>query len=374
MRKALLVVLLTLTGCAAQPEILTDPERINAALRERGLNLNRVVYPFLLNVEMRAWARRMTSESRNSEERLEHLQAGLLNPEEVQIEYAWGYTGTAIEVFEQRKANCLAFTNLFVAMAREVGLPVYFLGVNNIESYRKEGDLVVVSDHIAVGHGVANDRKIFDFSQNPPDDYRHFKRVSDLTAIAMYHSNRGAEALQLGATEDSIDWLKLSVRIDPELANGWVNLGVAYRRQGDHAAAEEAYRKALDLDPQTFSAYQNLASLLRLRGREKEARAYEAMLATAPNRNPYSYLTLGDISLLGGRVNEAEKLYRRAVRLDDRSVEAYAALGKLAMNGGDERKARKLLKKALKIKNSGDPEVEGEHPRLRQLEKALGGG
>lgn len=355
--------LLALSACTSVgPDGPMDPALLQAALRERGVDPTKVVYPYALSDEMRAWAKDAVKGAVSTVERLNKLQASLLDPDQISVRYQWGYTGTAVEVFEQREANCLAFTNLFVGMARELGHEVYYLGVNDVESYRKEGDLVVVSDHIAVGFGSLRDRLVFDFSETPPDDYHNFTKLSDLTAISMFHSNRGAEALQAGLLEEALPWLWLSVRIDPELANAWVNLGVALRRQGDHRGAEEAYRRALEIDPRTYSAYQNLASLLRIERRLEEARAYEELLVTSPSRNPYTYITLGDISRIGGRAQEAEKLYRRAIRLNANDADAYAALGELAASHGDYRRARKMLRKAQRVEDSG------EHPRVRQLE------
>lgn len=358
-------VFLAVASCTSTTSIIMDREDVSAALIERGIAPSSVVYPNGLNDEMRAWAHQVTSGSQSAEERLDKLQRHLLDPDEISVHYEWGYTGTAEEVFENKRANCLAFTNLFVGMARELGLEVYYLGVDDVESYRKEGDLVVVSDHIAVGYGSLGERRIFDFSEKPPDDYRNFTKIPDLTAIAMFHSNRGAESLQRGDVDDAILWLRTAVRVDPELSNAWVNLGVALRRQGDHEGAEEAYRKALAIDPRTYSAYQNLASLLRIEGRLEEARAYEQMLVGSPSRNPYTYLTLGDVSLMGGRVEEAEKLYRRAIRLNAKDADAYAALGHLAAAQGDLRRARKMLRRAQRVEGTG------EYPRLRRLEEVL---
>ncbi len=358
-------LLLAGVACTSTKQFVMDRDEVAAALRERGIAPTSVVYPHGLDDEMRAWVRRTVPVQQSPDERLTQLQKHLLDPEEISVRYEWGYTGTAQEVFENKRANCLAFTNLFVGMARELGVDVYYLGVDEVASYRKEGDLVVISDHIAVGYGGLGERRIFDFSENPPDDYHNFTKISDLTAIAMFHSNRGAEALQRGDVEESLLWLRTAVKVDPELSNAWVNLGVALRRQGDHEAAEEAYRKALDVDPRTYSAYQNLASLLRLDGRLEEARAYEELLASLPTRNPFTYLALGDLSLMAGRVEHAEKLYRRAVRLNAKDAEAYAALGHLAAARGDLRRARKMLRKAQKVEDAG------EHPRLRRLEEVL---
>ena len=335
-----------------------DARALARVLEERGVDPRRVVVPYELTGEMKAWAEETVAGRTVQEERLMALSHRLLDPDELPVRYAWGFTGTAEEVFEQRLANCLAFTNLFVGMARHVGLPVYFLAVDNVESFRKEGDLVIVSDHVAVGFGQVGHRKILDFSEERDSDLRFVRRISDLTAIAMFHSNRGAEALQRGEVEEARRWLRVSVEVDGRLANGWVNLGVAERRLGDHARAEQAYQQALVLDPSLESASQNLASLLRYQGREDEARAYEEILADAQTRNPYTYLSLGDLSFEKGRFDEARRFYRRAVGLSEKA-EAYAALGQVAAAKGDLRQARRLLRKALKV---GEPT-----PRIEAL-------
>lgn len=190
-------------------------------------------------------------------------------------------------------------------MAREVGVPFYFLAVENIETYHKEGDLVVVSDHVAVGFYAAPEGRIFDFSREGQLDEKNVRRISDITAIAMFYTNRGAEALQDGDVEESLRWFKAAVLLDPELAHAWVNLGVGLRRIGDTRGAEDAYQKGLEVDPRLPSAYQNLVALLAVLGREEEAREYQRALQKSPSRNPYSYLTLGDISRRSGRLAEA---------------------------------------------------------------------
>ncbi len=337
-------------GCSSLPhQNDLAREQIARDIQDRGLDPKQVILPFGLTDEMRSWALATAPLTHRPEERLELLRERLLNPQHMSLEYQWGYTGTAIEVFEQRKANCLAFTNLFVGMAREVDVPVYFVAVLDAETYRRFGDLVVISDHIAVGYGPQTDRLIYDFSERTDLDYRFVQRVSDLTAIAMFHSNRGAEALQAGQVSQSVQWLTTATIIDPELANAWVNLGVALRRSGDLSNAEQAYKRALEVNPRLSSAYQNLSALLRLQGRDEEALAFEQTLRDAGTRNPYTYLTLGDLSLRSGRVEEAQRFYRRAVNLSADDPDCLAALGHAAVATGDLRTARRMLKKAQKI-------------------------
>ncbi len=360
----LAIAALCLGGCTSTTlGGVNDRDDLAQALYGRGLDPSFVILPYELSDEMRRFAREAVPSHLSPEEKLQRLQQRLLETDHLKLEYAWGYTGTAAEVFESRRANCLAFTNLFLGMARDVGVPVFFLGVDNVETYRREGDLVVVSDHIAVGLGDLPGIHVYDFSEHRDNAMRSVHPIPDLLAIAMFHSNRGAEALQEGKIPDAIGWLRTAVAIEPEMAPAWVNLGVGLRRYGDLDGAESAYRKALEIDPTIFSAYHNLVSLLHLQDRDPEARQFQQALEKASNRNPYTYLTLGDISLRSGRLEEAKRFYRRAVSLSCEAADCYAALGQLAVATGDLRTARKMLKKASKL--------DVENYRTQQLSNML---
>ncbi len=362
----LLFALPALAGAAASHGS-RDP--LTPALRSRGIDPAEVVRPYALSDEIRRWAHATAPPKLASRQKLERLLAGLVDADARQLEYSWGYTATATEVFETRRANCLAFTNLFVGLAREVGVDVYFLAVET-ETYRKADDLVVVSDHVAVGFGRGTTIEVFDFSDNDSEELYRVRVISDLTAVAMFHSNRGAESLQNGQHREAVGWLRTAVALDSELPTAWVNLGVALRRSGNLAGAEEAYKTALELDPRVYSAYHNLASLLRLSERPDEARQLEQTLRKSPNKNPYTYLSLGDISFANGRLAEARRFYRRAAHLSSKEAETYAALGQVAVAEGDLGTARRMLKKARKLDNDSDSDSE----RTARLAAALAPG
>ena len=355
-------VLFALANCASSGPIVPDPIR---ELRSRGLDPATVVIPYEITDEMRAWVHLQVPEGTPLEERLDLLLAGLLDPGRLRIQYEARSTGTAKEVFQNRRANCLAFTSLFVGLAREVGVPVVYLDVDDIERFEKEGDLVVVSGHVSAGFKTGHALKILDFSLAPPAEYRRVEPISDLTAIALFHSNRGAEALRTGRNEDALEWLRKAVAIDPELGGAWINYGVSLRRTGDAKGAEAAYRKALEADPHALSAYQNLAALLRLQGQEKEADDLLTVSTRLGSRNPFIYLTLGDLSFSHGRLDEARRFYRKAMRLYRGSAEPYAAMGLLSLAVGDSEDASKWLRKALSI--------DQENQRVKQLVSRLGG-
>ena len=352
--------LFALAGCASSGPIVLDLEGV---LRSRGLDPATVVIPYQINDEMRTWVHLQVPEGTPVEERLDLLLAGLLDPDRLRIQYEARNTATAEEVFRNRRANCLAFTSLFVGLAREVGVPVVYLSIDDVERFEKEGDLVVVSGHVSAGFNTGSSLKILDFSLAPPTEYRRVEPMSDLTAIALFHSNRGAEALRQSNNQEALEWLRKAVTIDPGHGGSWINYGVALRRTGDVKGAEAAYRKALEADPNAVSAYQNLAALLRLQGNEKEAEELLAVSSHLGSRNPFIYLTLGDLSFAHGRLEEARRFYRKALRLYRDSAEPYAAMGLLSLAQGETLDAEKWLKKALSI--------DQENQRVKQLASRL---
>lgn len=360
------------SGCASTASGELDRPGFNRLLETRGLDPAEVPLPFELNDEMRAWVHRVVPRPQQMEpmERLQVLLDSLLDPKRLKLQYESHYTATAVQVFENRKANCLAFTNLFVGLAREVGVPVFFLDVDDVERYEKEGDLVVVSGHVSAGFGAGPSLKVLDFAAAPRTGHRVVRQISDLTAVALYYSNRGGELLRLGKHNEALPWLRIAVALDPELSRAWVNLGVALRRGNALDEAEAAYRTALETDPSSVSAYQNLALLLRMQGRSEESDGLMALSQKVGGRNPFNYLNLGDLSLSHGRLDEARRFYRKALRLHRESADPYAAMGLWAVAAGELDEARKWQRKAAAVdERDGDSECE----RLRQLEARLAG-
>lgn len=352
---SLLVILLSF-GCSGRRHVhAVGRLELESVIRSHGLEPTQVVVPYRLTSEMRHWAEQAVPPSANEpEEKLLYLSRGLFDEHGLNVRYVRGYTGTAREVFASGEANCLAFTHLFVGMARELGVPVYFVDVRDIETYRREGDFIVVSDHVAVGFGPTSQMRIIDFAENEGTEYHRIRVIDDYRAIAMFYSNRGAEQLRAGRYEEALSWLRSAVAIDPEYASSWVNLGVALRRSGDLDNAETAYRTALEMDLDSSSAIQNLAALLAHRGEDDEAIELLELVDRASNRNPFTYLTLGDLSMKHGKLDAAGRFYRKALRRQGEDAESYAAMGLWHLRLGETKKAYDWLHRAESLNTDSD--------------------
>ena len=351
-------------ACRSTSLNVTEDFELQRGLRARGLDPAAVTVPWRLNAEMRQWVHHQVPDNLGNEERLQRLLAALLGSDGLALVYKAGTTSTAQEVFASHQANCLAFTSIFVGMAREVGVPVFYLDVGDLEKFERDGNLVVESGHITAGYGSGSQLRILEFTPIATPSYRQLHRISDETAIALYYSNRGAELLRGGDDREALVWLRQAVVIDAELARAWINYGVALRRTGDPAGAEAAYRKALEDDPGSVAAYQNLAALLFVAGRGREAGELMALSGKLDSRNPFNYLALGDVSLGQGRIDEARQFYRKAQHLEGAAADADAALGQLALASGDRREARRWLHKAVSRDSAND--------RVQRLAAQLG--
>jgi Flp pilus assembly protein TadD len=354
----LLVAWLGGAGCASTGSLPGSWRRdLEASLAAVGLAPSEVLVPFELDASTRAWLSANPPPGTAARERLNALLGRLTAQDGLGITYERGQTGTASEVFALRRANCLGFMSLFVALARELGYPATFLAVDAQPLFDRAGDLVLISEHVVAGFGARDDLLVLDFYEGPPRTYAALRELSDLAALARFHSNRGVEVLQAGQARAALPWLEKAIRLDPALGSAWVNLGVARRRTGDLEGAEAAYRQALVVAPGTASAYENLAALLRLRGQTREAAGLLALAARLSGGNPFNYLNLGDWSREAGRLEEARAFYRRALALDGDRAELHAALGELELAQERVGRARRALERARKL-DPTDPRVE----------------
>jgi tetratricopeptide (TPR) repeat protein len=109
-----------------------------------------------------------------------------------------------------------------------------------------------------------------------------------------------------GALEEACELCRQACAAAPELALGWLHLGISERRRGQLPAAIAAYRSALERDPSLAAAQQNLAVALLLSGDVPGARSgFRQAIALLEQQN---------------RQSEAEALRQQAgsmVKLDD---------------------------------------------------------
>ena len=291
--------------------------------------------------------------------RLKRLLRGMADQGYLDLSYDTDRTLTAAETFRERRGNCLSFTNLFVALAREAHLDAQYEVIDVPPLWEAADGWVMLNSHInvivhKVRLGVPEQPSVsrdyvVDFNTA---DYRGtFPRrlVSDRVAFALFYNNRGVEAMRAGNLESAFSNFKLAVDKTAAVASVWVNLGALYSRQRHYESARAAYETALTVDPNDKSALTNLARVYDELGNSELAAVYRQRIRLHENLNPYHHYTLAESAYQGGDYGDALREIRSAISLKRDDHRFYFLEGLIHYRLGDVSEARSSIAMAERL-------------------------
>ena len=368
-RAGISVLLLCLAACSALPDqtaesgLITEemllagapflkhsPENLDAASSEP--------LPALPQKDLLAMTPAMKSfvdyyvdkDSSNSE-RLRQLMSAIVHSRDFSLNTT-SNTFTAAETFRYGHGNCLSFTNMFIAMARHVGLDAKYQEVDIPPTWNEESGTLVLSRHINIfvktparsrsGQAAAD---VLDFGTTDIKPHYDTKRVSDKRALAHYYSNLGVDALQEGDYQRSFLLLREGLRADASMDALWNNLGIVYARIDRLDYAEKALHIAASKSSD-MSGLSNLARLYERLGDEERAALYREKVAHYRSQNPYYRYYLAETLIDQGEYIEAAKHLDAAIRLKPAEDAFYFLMGVAHLRQGDRARARSWFNEA----------------------------
>ena len=347
-----LVVFLT-AGCASvgRDRVAYSPEAFVVATQSQApdMAVEDIVVPFRVTPEMVAKARDLTARSRTDYDKAQRLMAGITSDEGFGLHWKPVATATPDVTVERGYGNCLALTSIFIGLARELGLSAYYVDASDrINDLRRDGELIVDSGHIAGGVRTERGYTLVDYDGHVAD-YRTFKIIDDITALAHYYNNLGFEMISDAQSEDrEIDWeairykFELATMVRPSFTLAYNNLGVAYTRLGDLELAEQAYLKALETDPKSDAAYHNLGNLKMREGDVLGAlREYDLALGIT-KRNPYLHYHRGVAQYSLSDFEAAEESFKKAISIQRDYIEPRNLLAQVYTHMGRHEEAAKI--------------------------------
>jgi tetratricopeptide (TPR) repeat protein len=152
---------------------------------------------------------------------------------------------------------------------------------------------------------------------------------------AAAQTNLGNAYLRLG----QVDAAEQALRANPEDPDANNLLGMAASQKGDNYAAEQFFRKALQLQTDHAEAHQNLANLLAANHDYPQA-AYHFQQAIAANPGyAEAHYRFGLLLLASGSVDRAQRELEETVRLKPGLAEAHRDLGDILAAKGRVREA-----------------------------------
>ncbi|MCP4662578.1 MAG: tetratricopeptide repeat protein [bacterium] len=323
---------------------------------------------FALNPEMVRFLDARITPTQDRRTRLHSLMDAVFGAEGLGITYEKAGTKTAVETFESRSGNCLAFTILLVAMARHVDLDAHFHEVAEVMSWDRRGEIILRNQHMFVEVEIGGDRMRVDFLPEAEKRYRRVSRINDERALAHYFNNIGVETLATGDIPRSLAYFHKALEADESFSPAWTNIGVAYRRRGDLERAEQSHLKAIAIDKAQVTAIANLASLYSASGRHDEAEPLLRKVERYLKRNPFHQFDLGVQSARVGDTSRAIGHLKKAIRILPGEADFHVTLAEIYLRVGKVRKARASLKRGLALSGS-----ERERERLQKELEALEG-
>jgi tetratricopeptide (TPR) repeat protein len=123
---------------------------------------------------------------------------------------------------------------------------------------------------------------------------------------------KGAEATFLKVTT-----------MEPEYADGWVNVGRARIQEGNMEAAEEVLHKALEVNPKLAKTHFFLAMAIKSTGRYDEALEHLRIAAAQYPRDRVVVNQIGRILFLKRQYNEAITEFQRVLKIDSEDLQAH---------------------------------------------------
>jgi len=300
--------------------------------------------------EMEKFLERYVLKYANQKTRLDMLTTAVVKTGVLGFQYDETHTMTSSEAFDARMGNCVAFSNLMVALARRAGLDARYQEVSIRSDWANyEDDTVLLYKHVNVVIETRYMSWVVDVSgiDIHPTDRR--KLIEDSYAKALYLNNIAVEALLDNDLPRAYAYMRSAIETDSRLTDSWVNLGVLYGRNDQLDDAAFAFKQALQINSNEYSALSNLYEVYVEQEKFESAADLEPRVERYRRNNPYYLLRLSDEALELQQYDESISLLRKAIKKKEDDHNLHFALAKTQYLSGELAEAENSLLRAREL-------------------------
>ena len=277
---------------------------------------------------------------------------------------------TARAAFAEKRGNCLTYTSLFIALAREVGFDASYQLVDVPPEYDSVNGMVVLNKHVNAhvdrvpGRGAVT----VEFSEEFASGIHDRRVVDDAFALALHYNNLAFSDGMAGDERGAFAYLRKAIELTPGNPDLWTNLGVFHARRGHFDHAISGYRLALQLDAHHGAAVRGLANAYGALGQPDKARFYQRRVAYSRARDAYAYYTLAQRAYQAERPSESLELLSEAIRLHREDYRFYRLQGEVHDWLGNTVAANESYQRARRLARAEENRnrrrsLEEHHPR-----------
>ena len=275
-----------------------------------------------------------------------NLSYAMMDPYLMPFNYDPTVTLSAAETFRHQTGNCLSFSAMFVAMARQAGLKAWFQEVEVPPQWTNVDETYLVSKHVNAVVESRGSNFVVDVSGTRRGEWLDTRKISDSKAFAQLYNNLGAAALVGQNLPVAHAYFVKSLELDPEAGYLWSNLAVVLNRNGQVEDAKYAYRVALSYNPHESTALNNLHQLYFDEGDLVRAAEMQSRVEKYRSKNPWYMYQLSVDAVDEKRYSDAVDYLQEAIRLNDTEYRFHLALAKASLLNGDTLAAEESLDRA----------------------------
>ena len=157
----------------------------------------------------------------------------------------------------------------------------------------------------------------------------YLKLIEDNFNDEKLHFLIGTSFLQLENYSQAINYLDISIKINPNVPHIYNSRGIVYSKTKKFEDAIKDFDKAILLKKDFFEAYLNKAIVLKNTRRFDEGiKCFNECIKLDP-QNPKIYFNLGNLFTESKDYQKANDVYNQAINLNNKYAEAYDARGDL---------------------------------------------
>ena len=343
----------TVLGCA--PKVAGPPpltvDQIVAQGDQQGLRLEN---PFALNDTIRAKVEKEIGFTGTPLDRIRRIIRYLNDNNYIHFQYSANLSLTANQAFEARKGDCLAYTNLFLAIARHLKIPMYFVHVSEARNLYERDGVFFISSHMALGYGggiqpeeVNPYTVIVDFTEESADyKLAMFEALDDGTALCLYYNNVAVDRMIEGDSAYAQRLLQYLIGVRPLVKELYNNMGVLLMREGNYAGALAFLQSSIQRFPGYAPLYTNAIQAARGSGRPELARTLEGKVESMSRDDPFFLFNQGLHFFHQGQFEKAAERFKKAANRQPYNTFLYAWLARAYLRYGRTEEGIRAFEKA----------------------------
>ncbi len=172
---------------------------------------------------------------------------------------------------------------------------------------------------------------------------------TDVLTESSKYKKQGNEFLAEGRLEEAAGCYKQAVTINPEYAEGFLNLGFVLKAQNRFEEAERHLKRAVAINPGLEDAYYILGALSQEQGNLDGAiENFNKVLELNPELE-YVYIDLYTVLLQRGQIENAKRVIKQGISIYPKHAEFHLRLGDLYRHEKESEKATSCYQRALSI-------------------------